>query len=197
MRNNETGEFELVLGNKQLLGGFFIIVILFCVFFSMGYILGRNSAPVGRTGEPAAAAAPPVTEQPAPVVQPPAAAPQQPASEQPKPAEGAAPTAGETPQPGTQPVREQPAAAAPAPSAQAAPAEPVPGETYLQVMAVKKQEAEVVVKTLKDKGFPALMGPGPNELVRVLVGPYKDGTSLGQAKAGLEKAGFQPIVKKG
>jgi len=45
MKNNETGEFELVLGNRQLLSGFFIVVILFAVFFVMGYIVGRNSTP--------------------------------------------------------------------------------------------------------------------------------------------------------
>ena len=43
MKNNETGEFELVMGNKQLLSGFFIVVVLFAVFFVMGYIAGRNS----------------------------------------------------------------------------------------------------------------------------------------------------------
>ena len=45
MKNNETGEFELVLGNRQLLSGFFIVVLLFGVAFAMGYIVGRNSAP--------------------------------------------------------------------------------------------------------------------------------------------------------
>ena len=45
MKNSETGEFELVLGNKQLLSGFFLVVILFAVFFVMGYIVGRNSTP--------------------------------------------------------------------------------------------------------------------------------------------------------
>ena len=49
MKNNETGEFELVLGNRQLLSGFFIVVILFAVFFVMGYIVGRNSTPVPAT----------------------------------------------------------------------------------------------------------------------------------------------------
>ena len=45
MRNNETGEFELLVGNRQLLSGFFIVVLLFAVAFSMGYIVGRNSSP--------------------------------------------------------------------------------------------------------------------------------------------------------
>ncbi len=42
MRNKETGEFELVVGNRQLLSGFFIVVLLFAVVFAMGYILGQN-----------------------------------------------------------------------------------------------------------------------------------------------------------
>ena len=51
MPRNETAElegqeFELVLGNKQLLSVFFIVVILLGVFFTMGYVVGRNSAPI-------------------------------------------------------------------------------------------------------------------------------------------------------
>src|SRR5258706_14478150 len=45
MPRNEEGDFELVLGNRQLLSGFFIIVTLFAVFFSMGYVVGRYSSP--------------------------------------------------------------------------------------------------------------------------------------------------------
>ena len=43
MPKNEDGEFELILGNRQLLSVFFIVVILLGVFFTMGYIVGRNS----------------------------------------------------------------------------------------------------------------------------------------------------------
>ena len=60
MRNNETGEFELLVGNRQLLSGFFIVVLLFAVAFSMGYIVGRNSSPSAKvqaeTGSSAGAA---------------------------------------------------------------------------------------------------------------------------------------------
>src|SRR5665647_730114 len=45
MPRNDDGEFELVLGNKQLLSVFFIVIILLGVFFTMGYIVGRNSGP--------------------------------------------------------------------------------------------------------------------------------------------------------
>ena len=59
MRNNETGEFELVVGNRQLLSGFFIVVLLFAVAFAMGYIVGQNSPRSANCSrKPASAAAP-------------------------------------------------------------------------------------------------------------------------------------------
>src|SRR5713226_9750849 len=45
MPRNDEGEFELVLGNRQLLSGFFIVVILFGISLTMGYIVGRHSSP--------------------------------------------------------------------------------------------------------------------------------------------------------
>ena len=59
MRNNETGEFELVVGNRQLLSAFFIVVLLFAVAFAMGYMVGQNSPKSGKAagGERAPAAA--------------------------------------------------------------------------------------------------------------------------------------------
>src|SRR5947199_401912 len=52
MSKNDTGEFELVLGNKQLLSGFAVVMILLGVFLAMGYIIGRNSVPSSRSGAP-------------------------------------------------------------------------------------------------------------------------------------------------
>ena len=37
-------EKELVLGNKQLISLFFVIVALCGVFFAMGYMIGRNTS---------------------------------------------------------------------------------------------------------------------------------------------------------
>src|SRR5580704_17618661 len=45
MAKNEDGEFELILANRQLLSVFFIVVVLLGVFFTTGYIVGRNSGP--------------------------------------------------------------------------------------------------------------------------------------------------------
>ncbi len=69
MPKNEDGEFELVLGNRQLLSMFFVVVVLLGVFFVMGYIVGRNSAPL-TNAEPSTArktdSKPLVVESPAP-----------------------------------------------------------------------------------------------------------------------------------
>lgn len=43
MPRNDDGEMELVLGNKQLLSVLFILVVLLGVFFTMGYVVGRNN----------------------------------------------------------------------------------------------------------------------------------------------------------
>ena len=65
MPKTSDGELELVLGNKQLLSVFFVVVVLLGIFFAMGYIVGRNSA---------AGPAPPAT-QPSVVEREPAATP--------------------------------------------------------------------------------------------------------------------------
>jgi cell division protein FtsN len=195
MRNNETGEFELLVGNRQLLSGFFIVVLLFAVAFSMGYIVGRNSSPSAKlqteTGSSTGTASQTPESRPQPVSQPAAAGatPSQPAD---------APPADTPPQPSTQPEH-GPQSAAPA-AAVAPPAAPppeaVPG-SYWQVSAVASQtSADAMRQTMKDKGFPASLQPGPNGLIRVLIGPYTDKQSLGRAKTELENAGVHPVLIK-
>jgi outer membrane biosynthesis protein TonB len=49
MPRNEEGEFELVLGNRQLLSVFLIVVVLLGIFFAMGYIVARYSYPSSAT----------------------------------------------------------------------------------------------------------------------------------------------------
>jgi cell division septation protein DedD len=60
-------------------------------------------------------------------------------------------------------------------------------------MAVGQETAEAMRQTLKDKGFPVVLTPGPNSLTRVLVGPYSDNALLGRAKTDLENAGIHPL----
>ncbi|MBZ5576508.1 MAG: SPOR domain-containing protein [Acidobacteriia bacterium] len=214
MKNNETGEFELVLGNRQLLSGFFIVVLLFGVAFAMGYIVGRNSTPSAKLQAEAAstatAAGKDARPQPVTPAQPDQTAPpsdsSQPAAADQSPAQPPAETpAPPVPQPTTQAAAPPPAQAAPPTPRQAPPApagetpsavaEAPPG-SYWQVIATSNRtSAEALSQSLKDKGFPVTLSPGPNNLVRVLVGPYSDTQAMGRAKTRLEDAGFHPVRK--
>ena len=59
MKNNETGEFELVVGDRQLLSAFFIVVLLCAVAFAMGYVVGQ-SAPKGKVSAESTPATSPI-----------------------------------------------------------------------------------------------------------------------------------------
>ncbi len=217
--NKTDGEYELVLGNRQLLSAFFIIVILFGVFFTMGYVVGRNSAPASAASMPPAT----VAGNPRPeAVSPAASAPQSttPAQSTTPVQTAAPPTAQEEskepvstetkPAAADKPQKKQPAheiavRPAPPPPRKAEPSAPGglaavtpgPGNMYLQVAAVAQPQAGVVVDTLRQKGFPVKLAPGPNAtLFRVMVGPFADAATLGKAKADLESAGFHPLVRK-
>jgi hypothetical protein len=199
MARNDDGEFELVLGNRQLLSVFFIVVVLLGVFFTMGYIVGRNSAPVAaeiqKRSEPLTvdAAAPP-----APVAAP-AKEESAPTHTAPQlPTDSSAPI--ETPKDEVKsaPVTAKAAKADPeAARIKAAEAkrsrndQPASGQAYLQLAATSRREADVMVDVLREKGFKALAAeidekPGT---FRVLVGPVADGTTNG-IRADLQKSGF-------
>jgi cell division septation protein DedD len=183
---NEDGEFELILGNRQLMSVFFIVVILLGVFFTMGYIVGRNSAPA--TAEVAsiqkAESKPLVAESAAkPAETAPVAAPTETTPQQPESAE---------PAPG--PEKEEPAktartkAAAPERSSRN---RPIPGQSYLQLAATTQHEADIMVDVLRKKGFKSLAAeidekPGT---FRVLVGPVAD-RDTGYMRTKLQSAGF-------
>ena len=201
MRNNETGELEFVVGNRQIMSGFFIVVLLFAVGVAMGYFLGQNSPRSAKMVTETSAASPASGTDGRP--QP--AAPPQAAAQSAQPAAGGDQQAGaDAPaQPSTQPVRDTAAATDPATSASgsaqastAAAVPEAPSGIYWQVMAVQgKGDADVVVKTLKNKGFPATSSPGTRGLTRVLVGPYAERTALGRAKSDLEAAGFGGLYR--
>jgi hypothetical protein len=199
MRNNETGEFELVVGNRQLLSGFFIVVLLFAVAFAMGYVVGQNSPRSSKLTEAAAATPAAVPDRPAPTPGPataPAEAKPADNGAQP-PADTAAAEPEAPPQPTTQPAREPAGKTASAPEtpATAAPGQLAPG-TYWQAIAVQQHEAEVMAAGLKEKGLAVVLTPGTKGLTRVLVGPYNNKEALGRAKTELENAGLHPILFK-
>src|SRR6266536_5159281 len=114
MRNSETGEIEIVVGNKQLLSTFFVVVLLCGAAFVMGYFLGENSRSAKTSAELGGSPSVPVTgsaearPQPGgPVPTPPAPTPD-PAAQQPAAQEQPAATAPAeaVPEPTTQPSKE-------------------------------------------------------------------------------------------
>ena len=181
MKNNETGEYELVVGNPQLLSGFVIVVLLCAAAFVMGYEVGQNTPRSARAqADTAAPVSPPAatdTRPPAVPVSPPREAEANPAQ---LPADDAGKPVEAPPQPTTQPAREIPAA--PVPEAPAAPA-----GSYCQAMAVRQaSDAQSLLQTLKDGGMPAGLQSGADGWVRVMVGPYQDRAALSHAKTELE-----------
>jgi cell division septation protein DedD len=181
------GEKELVLGNKQLISLFFVVVALCGVFFAVGYMIGRNtskaataaadSAPVAATAAQAQESEPPretvATDTPPSHVDTPSVT---------APAALAVPASSE--------------AAAPPPATQTraandAPAVPVAGATYLQVTALRRSDADNLVRTLREQSFPAVLAESSKpDLFRVLVGPYHQTADVADAKARLKSLGF-------
>src|SRR5258708_3921735 len=186
MPKNEDGEFELILGNRQLLSVFFIVVILLGVFFTMGYIVGRNSGTVTAelTPVPGVDARPPAPEAPARTPEatpgpapttPTETAPQQPA----------------TPPPAAERDPEPPKREAKAEARTASGSHPVAGQTYLQLAATSQHEADIMVDVLRKKSFRAMAAeidekPGT---FRVLVGPITESTA-NKMRADLQGEGF-------
>ncbi len=178
MSKNQDGEYELVLGNPQLLGVFFMVVVLIAVFFAMGYLMGqRNAAPVvsADVTPHRTESKPLVVDSPAPASPSPSpdAAPQQPISTQPQT------SAPETPK----------VTSAPKPAPSGGP--PAPG-TYLQLSATTlKAEADTMVDVLRNKNFPALTAEIPDKpgTYRVLVGPLAD-ADVNKTRAELQDASF-------
>src|SRR5277367_4997770 len=209
MAKNEDGEFELILGNRQLLSVFFIVVVLLGVFFTMGYIVGRNSSPITpaeavaarKEGKPVVIDPPTPRESPKPP--PPTALPptetaaQLPPHEDPKPVETPKPEPVKAqaikapPPPKPQPVKPVKQAPAPAPAPVRSGSQPTSGETYLQLVATAKAEADVMIDVLHKKGFKAIAVRHPErpEIYRVLVGPIAD-NAVNKTKSDLQGAGF-------
>jgi cell division protein FtsN len=201
MPKNEDGEFEVLLGNKQLLSIFFIVVILLAVFFTMGYIVGRST---NAAGQPPRAAVTPYSPGTSPAAGGGFAGQ---APEEPKEDAAAPPAAGQNESvesAGTQPQQQlpstgplKPAAPPKAVAEPAAAAAPAAGQVYLQAVAGKRPDAELVASVLKRKGFPVIIAPGPTESVfRVLVGPFADSASMGKTRAELEAAGFKAFPRR-
>jgi hypothetical protein len=191
---NDDGEFELILGNRQLMSVFFIVVILLGVFFAMGYIVGRNASPVVA---PEVASRRPETkivdgETPSTRETPRETAREAPEPPAPKAADSQPKETAAQQGPATKPAAPEPAPApVKTPSRAAASSQPESGRTYLQLSAIDHDKAEIMVELLRKKNFAAIAAEIPEKpgVFRVLVGPIAD-ADINKTRADLQNASF-------
>jgi DedD protein len=206
---------DFVLESRHLVGLFLLLVVIFGVVFTLGYLLGRSQYD---TKIRAAVGPPPGTDTPA--VTATAKSKTRPESEDaqlPKKNSdwdfyhSADPQASaDHLQPPSKSVAVSPAApnppgaslkstkaVKPPPGADVSPLIPR-GAIMLQVAAVLHQDdALALAQALQQKKFPAfVIPPGPDKLYRVQVGPYPDNQSASNARQELEAKGFKSIIKR-
>ena len=248
MPRNDDGEFELILGNKQLLSVFFIVVTLLAVFFAMGFIMGRSVNPVAEArkvdnapsdkpiivdAKPSAGSGITASTRPVEIKSPIETEVKTPETKLPEPkvdvktkaelvkeaeAKKAEERAAEKKTEREKAEREKEAKAEAKKTERekaerekeakrekkteakrepvAAGGRPEPGG-YLQVAAVGKSEADLVVEVLAKRGFKAYAVPVEGkELFRVVVGPVKPGAEQSRTMDDLRTAGFKPFPRK-
>jgi len=207
------GGGDFVLESRHLVGLFLLLVVIFGVVFTLGYLLGRSQydsrlrTAVGKPPEagPPTAGAPPKSKGKAESEE---AAPSQTGSDwdfyhsaEPKRTEDHLQPPKETV------VAARPAASKPAPAKSTTPAKSSPplnapliakGAIMLQVAAVQHEgDALALAQVLQQKKFPAfVITPGADKYYRVQVGPYADGQSAATARRDLEAMGFKSIIKR-
>ena len=201
-----------MLESRHLVGLFLGVVLLCGVFFTLGYVMGRNQfgGPVHaedkrsrETPSPAPAAAKTKQSDPAP----PAASGDWDfyGKSSPKNPDTAEETAAGTRNTGT--------SSSSAASSAAAKTKPVASTTssgrfqppkmgkssiVLQVSALTRQsDALAMADAIQQKGFPSfVVTPTADNFYRVQVGPYADEKSADASKRALEQAGFKSIIKR-
>lgn len=209
MLRSSEDETEILLGNKQLLGIFFVVAILLGIAFTGGYMVGRGSGakqPVSTaaTQEPASSSAPTGTGgethsvAPETGTSPDLSSSAASSDTQAKPAQNA--TQFEEPPLGSPQRKSAGKVTAPQPeTATPAPAEsflPQSGQEFLQVAATGRDEAEAVADVLHKKGFRAhaVPKPGNSKIYRVLIGPIRDAGDLSSTRDALRGTGFREVI---
>lgn len=193
-RSNE--EFELVLGNKQLLSLFFVVVVLFAVFFSFGYTVGFSRGQQDRViaATSNVAAKPEVTDVRIPdTLLEDAPKPQEVPSPEPAPVKPEPPEPEPAARPAPPPEKAKPAAAP-----VAATGAQIARGIHVQVAALRvRSDAQLLVSKLKDKQYPvALYDKGGDGWHRVVVGPFASVNEAKDAQNRMRADGLQTILRK-
>ncbi len=223
MASYQGEEYELVLGHRQLLSLFFVVVVFFAAFFSVGYFVGfghgETAGPdptLATAGVPPAAATPDrEVRLPDRLLQPVETPGEAPAAQTP-PAE-AKPSPRETPvervaaapppKPQSQPAAQKaapkasPTSAPSTPLSQPRPAAAIPatgGTLHLQVAAVRvAQDAQLLSGKLKERGYPTVVsGDNGDGWYRVLVGPFATREEAEGVKGRLNTDGFDTMLRQ-
>jgi cell division septation protein DedD len=191
-----------VLESRHLVGLFLGVVLLCGVFFTLGYVMGRN-----QFGGPVHAEDTRVRQTPSPA---PSAAKSKQADSTPSSSSGEWDFYGKS-SPKTPDAAETPAVAIR--NSGASSAKPVASTTpsgrfqppklgkssiVLQVSALTRQsDALAMADAIQQKGFPSfVVTPTTDNFYRVQVGPYADEKSADASKRALEQAGFKSIIKR-
>jgi cell division septation protein DedD len=210
LRTSES-ETEILLGNKHLLGIFFVVAILLGIAFTGGYMVGRGSSSKKASNSPPAQAentsAPsnnPTTggethSVPADSFDAGNTASNGHSNTTRSERESAAQRAEQTPL-GTPKRKSFGKNQAPedmtSPPSSAYEFTPQDGQTFLQVAAVGRDEATAIAEVLHKKGFHAhsVPKPGSAKLYRVLIGPVRDAGDLSTTRDALHKTGFREVI---
>lgn len=194
MPSRQDEEFELVLGNKQLLSLFFVVVVLFAVFFSFGYTVGFSRGQQDRVMAATSSLAPELEVTDVRI-------PDTLLEDAPKPREVLSP-----PPAPVKPEPSEPAAKpAPPPEKVAAPAAPgavtgaqIARGIHVQVAALRvRSDAQLLVSKLKDKQYPvALYDKGGDGWHRVVVGPFASVNEAKDAQNRMRADGLQTILRR-
>ena len=222
MLQSSESETEILLGNKQLLGVFFVVVVLLGVAFAGGYKIGQSA------GKKALVSAAPSTPDEPPTASASTSSAPNAGETHAFPANGISSEQSETPKPSSAerstagsdtgvyhpPSGEEAApplgssskrakvtkpVVATAPSAAESASvnnySPASGQTFLQVAAVGRDEAQAIADVLHKKGFKAhaVPKPGGGRIYRVLIGPIRDSGDLASTRDSLRKTGFREI----
>ena len=211
---------DWVLGGRQLVGVFVLLVVLFGMVFTLGYLLGRNqydaqlrAAASTIPGKPDSVSDKPVksvkslrgpggpddVEKPA---APPSdwdfyhsAEPAKPAEPLAEPPKSFVPSRTAVPAARKSATRIDSARS----NLKSVSPPPIPhGAMVLQVAAMARQsDAVALAQALQQKRFPAfVLPPGSDRYYRVQVGPYSDAKSANLARQKLESQGFKAIARR-
>ena len=216
-----SGQFELILENRQLVFIFFGAVLLCAIFFALGFLIGRDQRDFGWLAGAAKPDNAPVAESaPKTGAQREAASPTATSKSSDQTAIDKELTFYKTVEgkPAAEDMKVTPAKETAASNPPSAPARSaVAGESrgsaaanssaagnsiLFQVAALSKpMEAEAMVRKLKSQGFQAfLVSPPPDssapKLYRVQIGPFADAKVADRIKSKLVAEGYSPILKK-